>query len=166
MRNLITHSCGSMIRPTVVLLSLVLTACVPFPHRSNLTPGVAGSVTSHGVPMPSASLRLVASSIAGPCEGATRDFKTTNEGLFYAPPIRQFNFFTVVMAHKFFPWALCIRQEDRWEVLHHERTYTVDAGLVWLEEISCNEGASWRCERKPNWEPTPELIGELEKRNP
>ena len=155
-----------MIRPTVVLLLLVLTACVPIPHRSNLTPGVAGSVTSHGVPIPSASLRLVASGNVSPCEGATRDFKSTKEGLFYAPPIRQFNFFMVVMAHKFFPWALCIRQEDSWAVLHHERTYTVDAGLVWLEEISCDEGADWRCERKPNWEPSPELIRELEKRNP
>ena len=117
--------------------------------------------------MPSASLRLVASGNAGPCEGATRDFKSTNEGLFYAPPIRKFNFFMVVMAHTTFPWALCIRQEDRWAVLHHERTYTLgDTGPVWLLEISCNEGAGWRCERKPNWEPSPELIREIEKRNP
>ena len=126
----------SMIRPTLVLLSLVLTACVPFPHRSNLTPGVAGSVTSHGVPLSSASLRLVVSGNAGPCEGVTRDFKSTNEGLFYAPPLHQFNFFIVVMAHKFFPWALCIQQEGRWAVLLQERTYIfVDTGPGFLLEI-------------------------------
>jgi hypothetical protein len=163
-----THSWArSMLRATVVSLLLVLSACVPFPHRSNLTPGVAGSVTSHGVPLPSASLRLVASGNAAPCEGATRDFKSTKEGLFYAPPIRQFNFFIAVMAHKFFPWALCIQQEDGWAVLHHERTYTlVDTGPALLLEISCDEGTDWRCEGKPNWEASPELIGELEKRNP
>ena len=117
--------------------------------------------------MPSASLRLVASGNAAPCEGVTRDFKSTNEGLFYAPPIRQFNFFIVVMAHKFFPWALCIQQEDRWLVLHHEDRYTlVDTGPVYLQEISCNEGADWRCESHPKWHPSPELIRELENRNP
>jgi len=158
---------GSMMRAMVVSLSLVLTACVPFPHRSNLTPRVAGSITSHGVPMPSASLRLVASGNIGPCEGTSRDFKSTKEGLFYASPIRQFNFFIVVMAHKIFPWALCIQQEDRWAVLHQERTYTlVDTGPALLFEISCNEEAGWRCEGKPNWESSPELIHELEKRNP
>lgn len=150
-----------------VSLSLFLTACVPFPHRSNLTPGVAGSVTSHGVPLPLASLRLVASGNAATWEGVTRDFKSMNEGLFYAPPIRQFNFFIAVMVHKFFPWALCLRQEAGWTLLHHERTYTLmDTGPAWLEEISCDEGADWRCKRNQNWKPSPELIRELENRNP
>lgn len=154
-----------MTSATVVSLMLVLTACVPIPHRSNLTPSVAGSVTSHGVPIPSATLRLVATGNVSPCEGTTRDFKTTDEGLFYAPPIRQFNFFMVPMAHQFFPWALCLRREDRWEVLHQDRRWTVDAGLVWLEEISCDEVAGWRCESKPNWKPSPELIRDLENRS-
>jgi len=157
---------NSMSSAAVVSLALVLTACVPIPHRSNLTPSVAGSVTSHGVPVPSASLRLVAAGNASPCDGMTRDFKTTDEGLFYAPPIRQFNFVMVPMAHRFFPWALCLKREDRWEVLHQDRTWTIDAGLVWLEEISCDEGTGWQCESKQNWNPSPGIMRELEKRSP
>ena len=114
--------------------------------------------------MAGATLRVVASdSEKGACAGKAHEFKTTAEGAFYGPPVRTFDFFMFVMAHSFFPWAVCTNREGTWVPLHQDRTYTlVDTGPVFLVEMTCQD---MKCEAKENWEPSPELIKSLEARN-
>ncbi len=153
----------------IALLSAVgLSACVPFPHRANLTPGVSGSITANGAPVSSTRVRLVASENPNsPCNGESREFQTTNAGLFYGAPVRTFSWVMVVMAHRQFPWALCIENQDQWVPVHQDRIYTlVDTGPAILVEMQCtNQEVSWQCQAEENWGPSPEKISELEKRN-
>jgi hypothetical protein len=152
-----------------VALSLAIAGCVPWPHRANITPGVAGSLTSAAQPVPAADLRLVASADDGsPCEGESRAFKTTRDGQFYGEPLHTFSWFMVVMGHGFFPWALCIQDQEQWVPLHAEKTYTlVDTGPAFLVDMECVKGtAGWSCKATQDWAPTPERIAELGRRNP
>jgi hypothetical protein len=147
----------------VALLSIVVTGCVPWPHFANLTPGVAGDVT------PGAELRLVALDGSNrTCEGRAKEFRANGQGDFYSPPIQSFSGVLVVMGHRLFPWALCIKEQDTWTVLHQDRTYTlVDTGPAFLVELSCQRAAAhWKCGATQNWTPSQELITALEKRNP
>lgn len=149
-----------------VCLTVLLVGCVPWPHRANLTPGVAGALTVEGEPQAGALLRVVALDPEGSgssCEGKSHEFKTTSEGTFYGPPVRTFRFFMVVMGHTFFPWAVCVKQNDAWAPLYQDKTYTlVDTGPWFLVEMSCHD---MTCMAKENLEPNAELIESLEKRN-
>ncbi len=144
-----------------LLIPALITGCVPFPHGSNLTPGVAGLITSHGIPIVSTHMRLVSVSSEGsdPCSGEFYEFQTSPNGLFYAPPIREFNWFMYIMAHRDFPWTLCLDQHNQWASIYHETTYTLmDTGPMLLVEISCNEETEWKCKLKPNGSPSNEPI--------
>ena len=151
----------------VVTLSIFFVeGCVPWPHSTNLTPGVAGALLVEGNPKVGAPLRVVASDPEGrgaPCEGKSHEFKTTSEGKFYGPPVRTFRFFLVVMGHTSFPWAVCVKQDSTWAPLYQDKTYTlIDTGPWFLVEMSCHD---MTCEAKKNLQPTPELMESLEKRN-
>jgi hypothetical protein len=124
---------------------------------------LAGTVT------PGAELRLVALDGSNrACEGRTKEFRANGQGDFYSPPIQSFSGVRVVMAHNFFPWALCIKEQTTWAVVRQDRTYTlVDTGPAFLVELSCQQAArGWKCSATENWNPSQELIAALEKRNP
>ena len=150
----------------MLVLGSLIAGCIPWPHRSNLTPGVTGTLTHHGTLVKGAALRLVVSEGADPCKGESKEFKATNDGEFYAGPIREFNPVLAVMAHTYFPWAVCIKEQSEWIAVHKDRTYTLaDTGPAFLIEMSCVRADSWECEATHIWEPTPELISALEERN-
>ncbi|OQW60686.1 MAG: hypothetical protein BVN28_08510 [Nitrospira sp. ST-bin4] len=150
----------------VVTLSIFVAGCVPWPHRANLTPSVAGVLLAEGNPKVDSPLRIVASDPGNkdaPCDGKSHEFKTTNEGRFYGPPVRTFRFFMVIMGHTLFPWAVCVKQDGVWTPLYQEKTYTLgNTGPWFLVEMSCHDVA---CETKKNLQPTPELIESLGERN-
>ena len=96
-------------------------------------------------------LLLVASADkAVPCSGEASEFESTEEGLFYAKPIREFNWVLVVMGHGFFPWALCTKREGMWVPVHAKREYTlVDTGPAFLVRLTCTQAA--QCEEEHIW---------------
>ena len=144
-------------------LCVLLCGCVPWPHRANLTPGVAGTLVVQGQLQADVPLRVVASEPGAPCEGESREFRTTDEGTFYGSPVRTFNMFMMVMAHRRFAWALCAQQGPAWTPLYQDETYTlVDSGPWFLVEMDCEDGT---CTAEENLEPGAALIRELEKRN-
>jgi hypothetical protein len=75
-----------MPRIALLIVAFILTACVPWPHMSNLAPAVAGTVA------PDMEVRLVAQTASERrCEGRVKDFRTNAQGDFYSPPIRRFS---------------------------------------------------------------------------
>jgi hypothetical protein len=113
-------------------------------------------------------MRLVVSETTRlPCAGRVHDFRANAQGEFYSPPIQSFSLTLAVMAHTFFPWAVCIRSENTWKLLHQARTYTlVDTGPSFLAEFECAlEFSEWRCRVTENWSPSASLIERLQKLN-
>lgn len=151
---------GALMRLEALLCVLFLSGCVPWPHFSNLTPGVTGTLpVRSGQP-----LFLVASvDAAKPCTGKASESETTEDGFFYMRPVREFNGFLVVMGHGFFPWALCTKREGSWVPVHTKREYTlVDTGPALLIRLTCTQAA--QCEEENIWNPSEQMIEELEAR--
>ena len=149
-------------------LALALTACIPYPHRANLTPGVTGSLKASDGSISGRALRLVAATESvRSCDGDHREFKTAADGSFYIAPVRTFSMVMVVMGHSFFPWALCIEDEGRWSPIHTGKIYTlVDTGPAMLIDMECSqEKTRWSCNATEDFAPSPERIADLERRH-
>ncbi len=156
-----------MKRATIVLAIVAIAGCVPVPHSANLTPGVAGSMKSNGQPVSSLPLRLVVVELKDqPCAGRNVEFQTNANGEFYAPPIRTFSWVMIVMAHAYFPWAVCANTGSTWTVIHQDRTYMLaDTGPAFLVNLNCSMATDWTCDAKEIWSPSQDLLRQLESRN-
>ena len=149
---------GALVRLLTLPCALLLSGCVPWPHISNLTPGVTGTL-----PVQSRQpLLLVASADeAKPCSGEASEFESTEAGFFYMKPVREFNGVLVIMGHRFFPWALCTKRDGAWIPVHAKREYAlVDTGPALLVRLTCTQAA--QCEEEHIWDPSEQLVEELE----
>ena len=124
----------------IVILTLVfgLVGCVPIPHYSNLTPEITGVIEQSGKPLENIPVRVVSGEESEHCEGQVSDVRTNEEGKFYLAPIEQFNFMSVIMAHSFFPWSVCAKNEESWVLLAKEKSYALaDSGPMQKFEVQC-----------------------------
>ena len=135
---------------TAVFVSMLLTGCIVFPHRSHLTPRILGELAGR------ADVRVRVSASKEPqCRDAKRETSTNTQGRFVLAPLREWNSLVVVMAHRYFPWHLCVFEEGSWRVLHSARDYTlVDTGPAWTLYLRCAEdGAQPACREQHDFDP-------------
>lgn len=150
----------------VILVSAVLlSACVPWPHRAHLTPAVKGVITADSAPVSEVKFKVVASGqgfqVPPSCEGKSHEFVSQQDGSFYGKPVKQFHFFMYVMAHTSFSWAVCAEENGQWRIVHSDQTYTlVDIGPAYLLQLECKRGPGLACEETNYLQPSP---GELEE---
>jgi len=100
-----------MFRTTTFVSLLALAACVPFPHRANLTPNVKGRIQN----APNVRVRVALGSENDACGGS------------HGQP-----------AHRYFVWNLCVGGAEGWRSVHESRGYTiVDTGPWWISSLTC-----------------------------
>jgi hypothetical protein len=127
----------------------LLTGCIVFPHRTHLTPMILGELPDR----PEARVRVSVSD-ARTCQGTTREVTTNEHGRFVLAPLREWNAFVVVMAHKYFHWDLCVYEAGQWRAWHSAQDYTlVDTGPVWTLVLRCSSGSEETpCKEEPYYE--------------
>jgi hypothetical protein len=123
-----------------VVIVISTTGCVPFPHRVNTTPWVAGRLESAGTPLPDYNVRVVAVDTASEaCEGPSVQVTTNEFGKFAMPPARRMGWMLVMMAHQRFHWNLCVEIERRWISAKRYSLYTLgDTGPQGMYEVRCS----------------------------
>lgn len=138
----------------------LLSACIPLPHKANLTPVVTGEIRAGGSPAAGVPVRAVAQPGDGPCEGKHAEAVTDGRGAFVLRPVRELQLFrTLVMAHRFFEWNLCVRQEGTWRVVNSSRDYTLaDSGAFWISRIACDLGGDPACREEQDLDSTEEEL--------
>ena len=128
-------------RSFIVIATLAMTVgCVPFPHRGFRTPIIYG--TSQGENQPVLSrFRAIAEPEGDSCDGAhTIEASTDSSGFFLICPDPDFQLFSaIVLAHREFTWNVCVFHDDRWQLVHSGRQYTlVDVGPRGFIELTCS----------------------------
>ena len=115
------------------------TGCVPFPHRVNTTPWIAGKLESGGAPVANRDVRVFAAEDGGrACEGNSIQATTNEFGKFALPPARQMAWMMAMMAHRRFHWNLCVEDGGQLKPIKQNADYTlVDEGPYWLAELRC-----------------------------
>ncbi|MDH5643253.1 MAG: hypothetical protein OEY63_03550 [Gemmatimonadota bacterium] len=87
--------------------------------------------------------------------------ESTEDGFFYANPIRELNGFIVVRGHRFYPWALCIKRDGAWVPVHTKREYTLgDTGPAFLVRLTCTQET--QCMEERIWNPSEQMLKELQ----
>ena len=74
-----------------------------------------------------------------PCGDKHRDTTTNSHGQFAIRPLKTFNFFLYMMAHRHFDWNFCVRANQGWSRAYQSREgYTlVDIGPWWFSRVNC-----------------------------
>lgn len=140
-----------------------LSACIPFPHKASLTPVVTGEIRAGDSPAAALPVRAVAQPGDGPCEGKHAEAVTDGQGAFVLRPVRELQFFhTIVMAHRFFEWNLCVHRNGAWEVVSSSRDYTLgDTGPWWISRITCDLGNDPACKEEQDLDYTEEELRDI-----
>ena len=145
----------------LLVAPLLLGACLPYPHRANLTPLVHGQIRSDGIPAAGVRLRVALGDEDDLCGGRHSEVTTDARGEFVVPPIRSYRLFLFVMAHRQFVWNLCVGAPEGWANIHESSGYTlVDTGPWWFSEVTCETTANRllfaKCTEQQDLDPTEE----------
>jgi len=120
---------------------LLFSSCyvIPFPHVANVTPLVHGRIEKNGEPAAAVPVRVALGNENDPCGDRHRDTTTNNRGQFAVRPLKTFNFFLYMMAHRNFDWNFCVRANQGWSRVYQSREgYTlVDTGPWWFSRVNC-----------------------------
>lgn len=121
----------------VVVASLVMLGCIPFPHRVRLTPTTQGVVRTEQSPLASTLIRASASEDSE-CGEPFVETVTAPDGRFSLPPATKRQWLVIVMAHRYFEYHICVEREGEWLVAHRSREYTLaDSGPWWKSHLDC-----------------------------
>ena len=154
----------------LLVVPLLFTACLPFPHRANMTPLVHGHVSSDGGPASGVRLRVALGDEDDLCGGKYSEVVTNESGDFAIPPIRSYRLFLFPMAHRHFVWNLCVNAPEGWANIHESRGYTlVDTGPWWFSELTCHTSADrlllTNCTEKRDLDPSNEKAQRILRRS-
>lgn len=138
----------------VALVASALTAagCAPYPHRTALTPEVKGSFS------PAAEEQLRLASVENeerPCAGRSTEFGSTTAGTFSGGPVEKQSWFLTAGVNEFFPWALCIKQQEQWVPLFQAWAYGfANTGAYHPVKVTCTQkNSSWACHAEEDGRP-------------
>ena len=132
----------------MLILSLLLAACVPFPHKAFRTPFVYGKLDADAETIANARVRAISFPESESCSGRHMIEGTVkDDGFFLVCPDPDFQMFIAVMVHTAFEWNVCIYHDDQWQLVHQGQQYTlVDTGPRTFVELPCSvEGADLSC---------------------
>lgn len=125
-------------RVIFILFALSMTACIPWPHRANVTPPMNGTVVNAGVPVTGLPIRIVEITAEASCSGRFVETVTSQQGAFSVAPVREWRGFIHMMAHRVFRYAVCAQGDQGWEHLGTFSGYTlVDSGPWWRSVVKC-----------------------------
>lgn len=137
----------------LALSAVGTSACVPIPHRERQTPVVLGSLTTSGVPVAGVTVRVatIDEDPAPACSGKhVLDGTTDAEGRFQFQPIQQLTWSVFIggIAHRFYEFEVCVRQDDGWIRLVRDKVYaagdTVGGGPLGALGLTCESSKSVR----------------------
>jgi hypothetical protein len=145
----------------LLLVPLLFSACLPLPHRANVTPLVYGQIWREGSPASGVRLRVALGDEDDLCGGKYSEVATDVRGEFAVPPIQSYDLFLFPMAHRQFVWNLCVDAPEGWANIHESRGYTlVDTGPRWFSEVTCHTSESrlllMQCTEKRDLNPSSE----------
>jgi len=96
----------------ILLASIGLPACVPFPHTEVIAPDVTGVLTKDGLPQPNIKVNYMYSHKPATlgCEPASATTTTNNAGEFYFDQAKKFLLY--IQLEQGHDWKLCFQTDD------------------------------------------------------